>query len=370
MSDSTLYFNPFALISFTSFLIMMILAFLLWHKYSTSQTRYVIPLFLANAIYSFFYTFEISFTTLSEITWFYRCEYFGIPFLSTFYVLFVLQFSGNSKLLTTFNKILLFIPPVITLILVFSNEWHHLFYERESMNLEGPFPAFSFKPGIWYFVHQGYVILCMLLSLFMMVRMLRNSSSVYKSQVLFLLIATIFPFVGYLIYQIHLIPFGIDPVSFTFTLSGITVYIALVRFKLFNLVPIARTKLFEKIQDSILVFDLKNRLIDFNQKAGEQFLLTSNDLGKEVQLLMGQWPELMDFIRDHISGKTEFHHLVEGTPCFFEIQLLELENSKKLKQGKLVVIKDVSELINTERERSLPLPNWMQSSMQCQTSFW
>lgn len=352
MSESTLYFNPFALISFSSFLIMMILAFMLWHRYNTSQTKYVVSLFLANALYSFFYTFEISFKSLDEITWFYRCEYFGIPFLATFYLLFVLDYTGNQKLLSTLNKVYLFILPVITLLLVFSNEWHHLFYIRESMNLDGPFPSFSFVPGPWYYVHQGYVILCMLLSLLLMVKMLFNSSLVYKRQVIFLLLATIFPFLGYLIYQLHLIPFGIDPVSFTFTLSGITVYIGLIRFKLFNLLPIARTKLFEKTQDSILVFDLNNRLIDFNQMAGDHYLINTKDLGKDVQNVLSQWPDLMLFIKENHSGRLDYKLFSDGKSRFYEIQILDLENSQKLKQGKLVVIKDISELINTERERS------------------
>ena len=141
---------------------------------------------------------------------------------------------------------------------------------------------------------------------------------------------------GYLAYQLHLVPFGIDPVSFTFTLTGIVTYFALARFKLFELVPIARTKLFEKIQDRVLVFDLNYRLIDFNFAASQQFSLTNSDLGKEIPQLLGHWPEIMRFIQNNQSGKLESHHFEGGISYFYDIQILELENSNKIGHGKLL----------------------------------
>ncbi len=349
---TTFYYNPFALISFSSFLIMMMLGILLWQKYYTSQTKYAVFLFGANAIYSFFYAFEISFKSLDEIIWFYRLEYFGIPFLSVFYLMFALHFSGRNRWLTARNKILIFTIPVITLLLVLTNELHHLFYVREYMNLSGPFPSFSFVPGYWYYVHQIYVIVVMLVSLVILGTMIRSSSSIYRKQLIFLLAATIFPFLGYLAYQLHLVPFGIDPVSSTFTLTGITVYVALARFKLFDLVPIARTKLFEKIQDGLLVLDLNNRMVDFNPTVCLQLQISRKDLGKSIGELVGYWPEIKIFIESNQKGKLELQRYVERQSYFYSIEILELENSKNIKQGKLVVIKDITDLINKERERN------------------
>ncbi len=352
MPQSTFYLNPFALISISSFLIMTILAFVLWRKYYSEQTKYAILLLVSNAIYSFFYSFEISFRTINEIMVFYHFEYFGIPFLSPFYLMFALSFSGKVKWLTLKNKIVLFAIPFITMVLSLTNRYHHLFYLKEEIKVDGPFPSFSFSPAVWYYVHQAYTIVIMLVALFILGKMLKNAASVYRRQVVFLLLSTIFPFVGYIAYQMHLIPFGIDPVSFTFTLTGIVIYYALVRLKLFDLVPIARTRLFEKIQDRVLVFDPHNRLIDFNLAASQQFSLTNSQLGKEIPELLGRWPEMMQLIQDNQSGKLESHHFEGEISYFYDIQIIELENSNNVENGKLVVIKDVSDLINSERERN------------------
>ncbi len=331
---------------------MMLLGFILYSKYYTVQTNFIIRLFIANAIYSLFYGFEISFKTVEEIYWFYRLEYFGISFLSTYYLMFALHYSGKSKWLTTKNKLLLFAIPVITLVLVFTNESHHLFYTEEKMSFEGAFPSFSFHPGIWYYVQQGYVILTMTISLVFVSKMFKNTAAIYRGQLLLILVATIFPLFSYLAYQMHLVPVGIDPVSFTFTLTGITVYIALVRFKLFDLVPIARSRLFEIIQDGVIVFDTNDRLVDYNQKISRHFNISKKDLGKTIHELLHPWPEIQQFVGYYNTGKLEVKEKIDGENFFYNVNLLLIENSKNSKQGKLVIISDVSDLINTERERN------------------
>lgn len=348
---TTFHFNPYALISFSSFLIMLMLGFLLRFKYYSAQTRYATLIFWANAVYSFFYSFELSVWNLEKIVWFYRLEYFGIAFLSSCVLMFVLQFSGKGKWLTWWSQSLILLIPVITVVMVFTNEYHHYFYKEERMNLSGPFPAFSFVPAFWYYIHQGYVILAMLLSLVILGRMVKNSVSIYRKQILYLILATLFPFAGYLAYQLHLVPYGIDPVSFTFTLTGIVVFAALSNYKLFDLQPIARSILFEKIQDGVLVFDHSNRLVDFNPAIGGKLNLTRRDLGQSALELQDRWPELFGFTEGNQRGIHDLDQIINGERYFYNIHVLELENSEKIKQGKLVVIKDISDLINKEQER-------------------
>lgn len=350
---TTFYFNPYALISFASFIIMILMGILLWRKYYTSQAKFVLLLFASNAIYSLFYSFEISFKTIQEVIWFYRLEYFGIPFLATFYFMFALHFSGRSNWLTLKNRLMIFSIPLITLVLDFTNEYHHLFYTEERMNLAGPFPSFTFVPGVWYYIHQGYVILLMILSLFLLIKMLKSKALLYKRQLQLILLATTFPFLGYIAYQVHLVPFGIDPVSFTFTLTGIIIFIALTRFKLFDLVPIARFKLFEQIQEGVLVFDVNNRLVDFNLTVSKQLNFSKKDLGFTANDLNSRWPELLDFIENNNKGKLELKRFEDGKAFSYDINLIELENSKDVRSGKLVVIRDISDLINTEHERNI-----------------
>jgi PAS domain S-box-containing protein len=139
----------------------------------------------------------------------------------------------------------------------------------------------------------------------------------------------------------------------TFTLTGIVVFLALARFKLFNLVSIACSKLFEIIPVGVVFFDLNGRLVDYNQTASNQLGLTRKEIGKKSEIILRDWPELLQFFENNDKGKLEFNRFEDGKKSFFESRILELENNKKVKQGKLLITNNITELTNVEQERSL-----------------
>lgn len=87
-----------------------------------------------------------------------------------------------------------------------------------------------------------------------------------------MVLAGVFPWVFNLIYIGGYRPFGhIDLTPYAFLIMYIFVGIALIRFDLFSVKPIARDKVFEVITKGILVFDPFLRIIDFNPHIGEIF---------------------------------------------------------------------------------------------------
>jgi PAS domain S-box-containing protein len=139
----------------------------------------------------------------------------------------------------------------------------------------------------------------------------------------------------------------------SFTLTGIVVYLALAHFKFFDLSPIARSKFFEIIQEGVVVFDLYGRMVDYNQTACSQLGLTRKEIGEKSEIILRDWPELQQFFENNDKGKLEFNRFGEGKKSFFESQILELENNKKVKRGRLLIIRDITESTNVELERSL-----------------
>ncbi|MFC0026532.1 PAS domain-containing protein [Neobacillus cucumis] len=65
--------------------------------------------------------------------------------------------------------------------------------------------------------------------------------------------------------------------------------------ELFVLAPIARERIFESMQDGVLVIDISNRLIDYNQ-AAEQInpTLTPVAIGKEINLILNEYQGMQD----------------------------------------------------------------------------
>jgi signal transduction histidine kinase len=58
----------------------------------------------------------------------------------------------------------------------------------------------------------------------------------------------------------------LDLTPYAFILTTMLIGIGLIRFKLFDIIPIARDKVIEVMQDGVLVLDTQNRIIDLNTK--------------------------------------------------------------------------------------------------------
>lgn len=104
----------------------------------------------------FGYAVEILCTNIESVKVWIKVEYIGIPFLSLFWLIMVINFTGYRKYLKRKILILLFVIPIMTLILNYTNDVHHLFYKDMYMNYDGIFPIVEIAGGPWYFIETGY----------------------------------------------------------------------------------------------------------------------------------------------------------------------------------------------------------------------
>lgn len=63
----------------------------------------------------------------------------------------------------------------------------------------------------------------------------------------------------------------LDPTTFAFAVSGLLFAVALFRLQMFDLVPVARSTLFDEMQDALLVLDSADRVVDCNPTATRLF---------------------------------------------------------------------------------------------------
>ena len=87
-----------------------------------------------------------------------RIEYVGIVFLPVFWVLLAARIFGGRR--NGFPGVALgamvFCPPS-SLVLNYTNDWHHLYYCSLGADTGGPSPVIVIGKGVWYWVFQVYV---------------------------------------------------------------------------------------------------------------------------------------------------------------------------------------------------------------------
>src|SRR5690606_14021680 len=99
---------------------------------------------------------EIAAAGLPAKVWWAKVQYVGIVTLPVAWVGFALQFTGRAKWLTRRWLVLSMVVPAATLLLVFSNEAHHLMWSALALDTAGARPTLLVAHGPWFWVHTAY----------------------------------------------------------------------------------------------------------------------------------------------------------------------------------------------------------------------
>jgi signal transduction histidine kinase len=134
---------------------------------------------------------------------------------------------------------------------------------------------------------------------------------------------------------------------------------ALLRLRLFDLVPVARQTILERIPDAILVIDTANRVVDVNAAAERLFDLPRPwDRPEPVATTLARFPELAQSVGQPDQTATEANFDSAGTSRTFQVTSTPLADWHGRPIGRLVLLHDISALRHVQvqlvdRERAL-----------------
>lgn len=338
-----MHIHIYAIVCFGAGAVALALACFALKRREVLARKYFALTMLSVAIYSFCYALEISSKSLSSVLFFHRLEYVGIVFLPAFYALFAMGFTGKPNWLTRPVVSAILVLPAITLLLVFTNNIHHFFLRQPRINPGGPFPVLTFEPAVWYWVHQAYAISAIVFGGFLFLRMYMRTTPAFRGQLAMILVGGLAPFLSYLLYLTGMVPWGIDPTPFAFTFSGGMVFLGLMRYRLFDLVPVAREWLLERLPDAVLVLDRKHRIVDCNQSACRYLGISKKDIGKPASTVLRSWPELVGAMEaPGIKHSMEIQTDMDGGPLWFHADFSLLHAQDGLLKGQLGILRDVT----------------------------
>jgi PAS domain S-box-containing protein len=181
---------------------------------------------------------------------------------------FVLLYSGRRHWLTRRNQVIFSAIPVLTLVLAWTNEVHNLIWSQAEVVAAGGAYILNVEhgPAFWVFAVYAYGLL--LTSAVLLSMSALSASHLRKRQATTLLVGMLIPLAGNLLYLARAVPVPhLDWTPIFYSFSGLVMVWGLFRYRLLDLVPIAREKAFESIGDAILVLDSQHRVLDLNASA-------------------------------------------------------------------------------------------------------
>lgn len=337
-------FNTIVLVNGVNTLICLFVMTLLWNRRSLPGARRAFVMMSAIAWWVAFATLETASVGLAAKLVFASVEYLGICATPLAYLWLSMEFGGSRSPLTPRSLRWLAVMPVLLVLLVFSNPWHQLIWTRFHPAPSGQL-HYEHGPGYLLVLAYNYALF-----LFASVRMLHaifNFPRHYWRLGVLLTAALATPFAASLVYSMGWAPPGIDPTPLGLSFTGFAIAMALLHTKLFDIAPIAREILVDRMHEGIMVFDSLRRLVDFNP-AAQKLTQGSLRIGLSADHLPEPWNVLASRLEDSTTEPVELGPFPDDG--WIEARIGPLNGVSSRSAGHLVILYDIARRKAMERQ--------------------
>ena len=270
---------------------------------------------------------------------------FGACFLPIFLLYLGIIFA-RSKIKIRRYHYLLFIIPIISTILMFTNSFHHLMYKQYSIN---------FSETIWgdYFpIHSIFSYSCIGIGLLLLLFFIIKNAGLFSKQSLLVIIGILVPASINIMGTFNIIPLTVYTTPISFSFGIICCALAIYKFNFLKVAPIALQRIVDRISDSYMVLGDDYIVTDFNKTFLKTFKLKNDSeiRGKNLEQFLKETNLYIDFkklqdilpqIKD--SEKTISYELyVKKINKYFHVEINTIfSNEQSL--GTLVLFKDITQ---------------------------
>lgn len=272
--------------------------------------------------------------------------YISICFLPIFVFLFGVSFA-KTKVAFSKKYLLLFIVPIITTVVIWTNDLHHCFFDNFSVN------SSEATYGWYYFFHSIYSYGLIFVGLYMLLSYSIRNTGLFSRQSLLMILGISVPVIINIAYSFNLmsLTFNINPIAFT--IWSFCTAIALHKFKLLDIVPIALQKVVDCMADSYFVVNTDLKFIDCNRAFYDK-IMKNNEIRKS-ELIFEQMKEVVFNEAEHEKIKSKTVESIESNKaCSFELEMQKLSGvfnidinpivSDDKVIGAIILFKDITEL--------------------------
>jgi len=327
----------------------LVLGVVAWQNHrGRSTNKAFAALMLAMSCWAFLQGLELGVADPRIKLYVVNLQYAAVLATVALWFVFALAYSGRNNLLTRRNLLLLAVEPLLVLAVMWTNPYHHLFRSHVWLDLAGGGSALQTEYGIAFWLHAIYSYSLLLAGTIIISRSVVHTSTLYRRQLFTIFIAILVPWLANLLYLL-----GATSLDFTavgFTITGLVLAWGLLRLRLLNIVPIARTAVFESLSDAVLTLDDQGCIVDMNPAADELFASQSEPvMGMPVKEIFPNFPTLDKHASQLQPQHVEVDWTADAVPQIFDVQISPILAAEQDVAGWVIVIRDVTLRRQTEQ---------------------
>lgn len=238
------------------------------------------------------------------------------------------------------------IIPITSLIILWTNNFHHLFYKVYSTNIS------KCVYGNWLIIHNIYSYTLLLIGIIYMIKASGKTSGFFSKQSLLIIAGMSIPIVVNVLGTFKIIPMSvfITPISFAFAMVFFA--LAIFKFKFLGIAPIALRTVVNRMSDSYIILNENYVVTDFNNTFLNIFKLKYENIRdkniiKFLEHHQDYGVDIAEFKQylNSVKGRTETVSFEQGILPFNKFFTVEINNimDKNNFLGILILFKDITQ---------------------------
>jgi PAS domain S-box-containing protein len=308
-----------------------------WRRRGDALAVSLLVMLLAALEWSVAYALELGSTDPDTRQLWGDLKYVGICLLTPAWLAFVFHYTGRARWPSRLVGALLAVEPLAVLLLLANGASHDLvrFYTSDGGAVA--------EAGPLFWVHLVYTDVLLWAGTAVFILSSARLSRLYRRQAIVVFVSVLLPWAVNLLFNLDVGPFGqVDLSPFAFTLTAGVLVFGVFRFGLLDQRPLARSQIFETINDPVLVLDPWGRLIDANPAA-------SRLVGRPAGEAVGRSAvELLPALGDRAVGQVTANELAVAGRTY-DLVVSPLPGRPGRRGGQLVVARDVTERRQAEQ---------------------
>ncbi len=322
------------------------------------------------ALWAVAYSLQIAGTTEQTKLFWGNVNHIAVAAVPIAWLAFALQFTGRRQLLTKRRVTTLSVIAVLYILLVWTNPSHGLI--RESFGVQsgnnGSLLLIDqvFGPAFWAHAVYGYGLMAVGTLLF--AQLFVWAPRVYRRQVGLLLVGAIVPMASNLAFHADLYaPSNFDLTPFSFLVTSVLFFVAMYRYQLLDLVPIARESVIDTLAEGIVVIDQQSRIVDINN-AARTILAVGDDsiIGTNVQEVLPA-VDIPATPTDENEVRTDVSYETDKADRRLAVTETALTNVSGTLIGRTITLRDVTEARALQAEVSAQLDEMVAVNRELET---
>ena len=238
------------------------------------------------------------------------------------------------------------IIPITSLIILWTNNFHHLFYKVYSTNIS------KCVYGNWLIIHNIYSYTLLLIGIIYMIKASGKTSGFFSKQSLLIIAGMSIPIVVNVLGTFKIIPMSvfITPISFAFAMVFFA--LAIFKFKFLGIAPIALRTVVNRMSDSYIILNENYVVTDFNNTFLNTFKLKDENIRDKniIKFLERHQYYGVDIAKfkqylNTVKGRTETVSFEQESINFNKCFTIEINNimDKNNFLGILILFKDITQ---------------------------